>query len=66
MTTRDIYLKKAQACVTAAERIRDPAEREELSKVGACCVMLADYVAARLDCASARRVGERRDIQADS
>ena len=43
-----------------------PAEREALLKVGACYVMLADYVVTRLDHATAHRDGERRDIQPDS
>ena len=66
MTTRDIYMRKAQACVAAAEKLRDPAEREALIKVGTCYMMLAEYVGARLDHASAHRDGERRDVQPDS
>jgi hypothetical protein len=66
MTTRDTYMKKAQACVAAAEMLHDPAEREAMLKVGVCYVMLADYVSARLDHATAHRGGNRRGVQPDS
>ena len=49
------YVKKAQECVDAAEKIADPDERAALLKVASCHLLLAHYVAARQDHGTAHR-----------
>ncbi len=66
MTPRSHYLNKAKACVDAAEKVGDPAERAALLRVSACYVLLSDYVAARQERGTAHRKDDHRTAQPDS
>jgi hypothetical protein len=65
LSTRDLYMNRANTCLGAAEVVFDPAERAALTKVAACYVMLADYVAARQERGTAHRE-DRAGLQPDS
>src|ERR1700681_3252756 len=60
------YVKKAQECVDAAEKIADPGERAALLKVASCHLPLAHYVAARQDHGTAHRQQDQQDHLPDS
>jgi hypothetical protein len=63
MSTREDYMEQAASCLRAALKLRDPAERAALSKLGACYVALADYVAERSDHGTAHRRDDEHGLQ---
>jgi hypothetical protein len=66
MTNPSVYLKKAQACADAAEMAHDPAERAALLQVSQCFILLADYVAKRLEHGTAHRSDDQQASRLDS
>jgi hypothetical protein len=44
---REFYLDKADGCLAAVDRARDPAERAALNRIARSHLRLVDYVGAR-------------------
>ena len=65
MSARD-YMKKAESCLNAAEKLRDPAERAALVLVAACYTKLADYVSVRQEHSTAHRAEDQPNMHTDS
>jgi hypothetical protein len=63
MSAREDYMEQAASCLRAAWNLRDPAERAALSKLSACYVALADYVAERSEHGTAHRCDDERRSQ---
>jgi hypothetical protein len=64
MSTRSQYLSKANVSADAAQKARDPAGRVALLQVRQCFMLLASYVAERLEHGTAHREDEQRSVPA--
>ena len=64
--TREEYRRKADACVSQAELIRDPQARAAMLAIAKGYLDLADYIGARLERSTAHRDQSDQHPQNDS
>jgi hypothetical protein len=55
MSSRELYLNRAKACVSAASAVTDPSEQMALMKIAQSYVLLADYISNRQEHGTAHR-----------
>jgi hypothetical protein len=66
MSSRELYLNRPKACVSAANAVADPSEQMALMKIAQSYMLLADYIANRQEHGTAHRESDGYSVTKDS